>query len=384
MDFELSDEHQQIRRTVRDFAEKEVAPYCEEWEREEYFPIDLIKRIGQLGFFSAPVPEEYGGTGQGWLANAIVAEELARVCLGVAYSHNMQAGTCPMTILNWGTEEQKKTYLPKIINCEMLGCFAVTEPNAATDVAGIETTAIRKGDHYLVNGSKTWITHGTVFDVGILFAKTDPTQRHKGLSAFIITSDLPGIESKKISNKLGIRISPTAELFFDDCRVPAENLLGKEGEGFTVVESSLAYGRISVGVRGLGLAQACLESSVRYANEREQFGAKIGTFQLIKEMIAEMAVEIEATRLMIYQAATLVDQGRISRHKCNMAKYFGGEVGFRCAERTARIYGAYSYSGDFPAARYFRDSMVQIAGEGHSNILKIVIANHVLGWKLQE
>ncbi len=384
MNFDLNEQQLQIQRTVRDFAEKEVAPYCDEWEREEHYPIDLIKKMGGLGFFSAAFPEKYGGTELGWLANAIVAEELARVCLGVAYSHNMQAGTCPMTILNWATEEQKKAYLPKILSCEMLGTFAVTEPNAATDMAGIETTAIRKDNHYVINGSKTWITQGTVFDIGILFAKTDPKQRHKGLSAFIMMGDMEGLERRKIKNKLGVRISPTAELFFSDCKIPAENLLGREGEGFTIAESSLAYGRISVGVRGLGLAQACLDAGIKYANEREQFGVKIGTFQLVKEMITDMAVEVDAARLLIYQAAQLADEGRLNKHRCNIAKYYASEVGFRCAEKVCRIHGAYSYSGDYPAARYLRDSMVNIAGEGHSNIQKIVIANHVLGWKLQE
>lgn len=381
MDFELSEAHKQIRTTVRNFAEKEITPYIEKWERDEYFPKDLIKRMGELGFFGVAFPEEYGGTGMGWLANTIVAEELGRASLGVASCLNMQSGTCPVTILNWGTEEQKRKYLPRIISGEALGCFAVTEPNAATDMAAIETTAIAQGDHYVVNGSKTWITHATVFNIGILFAKTNPKERHKGLSAFIITDDIPGMERQKITDKLGTRSSDTGQLFFTDARIPKENLLGEEGQGFTIAESSLVYGRTSIAGRSLGHAQACLDAAVSYANQREQFGVKIGTFQMVKELIAEMATEVEAARLLVYKNAWLIDQGQPSRRIADMAKLYTSEVAVRAALNTMKIYGAYGYSSEYPAARLYRDAMLMTIGEGTNNIQKILLANDALGWK---
>lgn len=381
MDFELSEVHEKIRQTVREFAEKEIKPNVEKWEREEYFPRELIKRMGELGFFGVAFPEEYGGTNIGWLANTIVAEELGRISLGVASCLNMQAGTCPVTILHWGTEEQKRKYLSKIISGEWLGCFAVTEPNAASDMASIETRAILQGDHYLVSGSKTWITHATVFDVGILFAKTNPKERHKGLSCFLITSDIPGLEKQKIVDKLGTRCSDTGQLFFTDAKIPKENLLGQEGEGFQIAENSLVYGRTSIAGRALGHAQACLEAAVAYANQREQFGVKIGTFQMVKELIAEMATEVEAARLLVYKNAWLIDKGEPSRRVADMAKFFSSEVGLRAAIHTMRIYGAYGYSSEYPAARLYRDAMLMTVGEGTSNIQKILLANDALGWK---
>jgi len=262
-----------------------------------------------------------------------------------------------------------------------LGCFAVTEPDVGSDVAGIKTTAIDKGDYYLVNGAKTWITHATVFDVGILFAKTNPEARHEGLSTFVIERNMPGLEVRKITDKLGTRCSDTGEIIFEECRVPKDHLIGQPGQGFTIAQSSLTYGRISVAARGLGIAQACLDSAVKYANTREQFGLKIGKFQMNKQIIAEMVADCEAARLLVYRSAWLVDQGRADSHQAGVAKFFASEAALRAAVGAMRIHGAYGYSDEYDVARYYRDVMLMAIGEGSSNIQRILIANAALGLK---
>lgn len=381
MDFELEPEHLQIRETVRKFCLNEVTPFAEEWEREEVFPRDTIRKMGELGFFASPFPEKYGGTELGFMANSIVAEELGRASLGLACCLNMQSGTCPMTILLNGNEAQKEKYLPGIISGKLLGCFAVSEPNAGTDMAGIETKAIREGDYYLFNGSKMWITHASVFDAGVCFAKTDPTQRHKGLSAFIIERDMPGLTGISIKDKLGVRCSDTGEIVFEDCKVPKENLLGEEGQGFAIAESSLAYGRTNIAARSLGIGQAAVDAAIKYANEREQFGKKIGDFQMNKQIIADMVTNTEAARLLVYRSAWLQDQGRPSPFESTIAKFFASERAVESVIGASKIHGAYTYSSEYPIARLYRDVMLMTAGEGTSNIQRIIIANHALGRK---
>ncbi len=381
MDFELAPELVQIRDTVRKFCVNEVIPFADEWEKNEHFPRDVIGKMGGLGFFASPFPEQYGGTELGFLANIIVAEELGRASLGLACCLNMQSGTCPMTILLNGNDEQKEKYLPGIISGELLGCFAVTEPNAATDVAGIETKAVRDGNYYILNGSKMWITHSSVFDVGVCFAKTDPSQRHKGLSAFIIEKDMPGLTGIAIKDKLGVRSSDTGEIVFQDCKVPVENLIGAEGQGFAIAESSLTYGRANIAARSLGIGQAALDASLKYANEREQFGQKIGSFQMNKQIIADMVADMEAARLLVYRAAWLQDQGRPSSNESTIAKFFASEAAVKAVIGAAKIHGAYTYSSEYPIARLYRDVMLMTAGEGTSNIQRIIIANNALGGK---
>ena len=381
MDFDLAPELIQIRDTVRKFCLNEVIPFAEEWEKDEHFPSDVIRKMGGLGFFASPFPEQYGGTELGFLANIIVAEELGRASLGLACCLNMQSGTCPMTILLNCNEGQKQKYLPGIISGELLGCFAVTEPNAATDMAAIETKAIRDGDYYILNGTKMWITHASVFDVGVCFAKTDPTQRHKGLSAFIIERDMPGLKGIPEKNKLGVRSSDTGQIVFEDCRVPKENLIGEEGQGFKIAESSLTYGRANIAARSLGIGQAAVDASLKYANEREQFGQKIGYFQMNKQIIADMVAEIDAARLLVYRAAWLQDQGRPSSTESTIAKFYASEAAVRAVIGAAKIHGAYTYSSEYPVARLYRDVMLMTAGEGTSNIQRLIIANNALGWK---
>ena len=381
MDFDLAPELIQIRDTVRKFCLNEVIPLAEEWEKDEHFPSDVIRKMGGLGFYASPFPEQYGGTELGFLANIIVAEELGRASLGLACCLNMQSGTCPMTILLNCNEKQKQKYLPGIISGELLGCFAVTEPNAATDMAAIETKAIRDGDYYILNGTKMWITHASVFDVGVCFAKTDPTQRHKGLSAFIIERDMPGLKGIPEKNKLGVRSSDTGQIVFEDCRVPKENLIGEEGQGFKIAESSLTYGRANIAARSLGIGQAAVDASLKYANEREQFGQKIGYFQMNKQIIADMVAEIDAARLLVYRAAWLQDQGRPSSTESTIAKFYASEAAVRAVIGAAKIHGAYTYSSEYPVARLYRDVMLMTAGEGTSNIQRLIIANNALGWK---
>ena len=381
MDFDLAPELIQIRDTVRKFCLNEVIPLAEEWEKDEHFPSDVIRKMGGLGFYASPFPEQYGGTELGFLANIIVAEELGRASLGLACCLNMQSGTCPMTILLNCNEGQKQKYLPGIISGELLGCFAVTEPNAATDMAAIETKAIRDGDYYILNGTKMWITHASVFDVGVCFAKTDPTQRHKGLSAFIIERDMPGLKGIPEKNKLGVRSSDTGQIVFEDCRVPKENLIGEEGQGFKIAESSLTFGRANIAARSLGIGQAAVDASLKYANEREQFGQKIGYFQMNKQIIADMVAEIDASRLLVYRAAWLQDQGRPSSTESTIAKFYASEAAVRAVIGAAKIHGAYTYSSEYPVARLYRDVMLMTAGEGTSNIQRLIIANNALGWK---
>lgn len=379
MDFKLEPNHKQVRDAVREFCEKEVVPFADEWEKEEIFPRDTISKMGELGFFTMPFPEKYGGTDLGFLANIIVAEELGRASLGLACCLNMQSGTCPMTILLNCTEAQKEKYLPGIISGKLLGCFAVSEPNAATDMAGIEATAIREGDYYIFNGSKMWITHASVFDTGICFAKTDPTQRHKGLSAFIIERDTPGLTGNREKNKLGVRCSDTGEIVFKDCKVPKENLIGEEGQGFSIAESALTYGRANIAARSLGVSQAAVDASIKYAKTREQFGKKIGYFQMNKQVIADMVTETEASRLLVYRAAWLQDKGLPSANESTIAKFYASEAAVRAVIGAAKIHGAYTYSSDYPIGRLYRDVMLMTAGEGTSNIQRIIIANNALG-----
>jgi glutaryl-CoA dehydrogenase (non-decarboxylating) len=381
MDFQFESEHIQIRETVKKFCKNEVEPFAEQWEKEEIFPVDTIKKMGGLGFFASPFPEQYGGTELGFLANIIVAEELGKASLGLACCLNMQSGTCPMTILLNGNEEQKEKYLPGIISGEILGCFAVTEPNAATDVAGIETKALLEGNQYVFNGSKMWITHASVFDAGVCFAKTDPSQRHKGLSAFIIEREMPGLTGIAEKDKLGVRCSDTGQIVFEDCKVPKENLIGEEGQGFKIAESSLTYGRANIAARSLGIGQAAVDASIKYASEREQFGQRIGAFQMNKQIIADMVAEIEASRLLVYRAAWLQDNNLPSSNESTIAKFYASEAAVRAVIGAAKIHGAYTYSSEYPIARLYRDVMLMTAGEGTSNIQRIIIANNALGWK---
>jgi len=311
----------------------------------------------------------------------IIAEEVSRALAALGTFFNMAGVTVPLTILNWGNEEQKKKYIPPIISGKIFGCFGLTEPNAGTDAAALQTTARKDGDVYILNGTKIWITNATIFGAGLCFARTDPKLKHRGISAFIVERSMPGIKTSKIENKFGHRASPTGEVLFEDCRVPKENLLGKEGEGFFYALNALDFGRVTVAARCVGIAQACIDAAVKYADQREQFGEKIGSFQMVQSQIAEMVIETEAARWLVYRAAWLEDQRKPHSLEGAMAKYFASETAVRAARNALTIFGAYGYSDEFPVGRYFRDAYLYIAAEGSNNIQKVLVAQDALGWK---
>ena len=381
MDFKLSEELQALRETARDFADKEIVPYVEKWEEQSYFPREVMKKMADLGFYGTLVPEEYGGNGMGFLAGTIVTEEVARASASLRVTLNMQTFGPAVSILRYGSEEQKKKYLPKIVSTEMISCFAITEPNAGSDIMSMKTTAIPKGDYFLVNGSKTWISNAQVADLCILYAYHDPAAKSKGLSTFLLDMHLPGISTRPL-NKLGLHSAPTGEITLEDVKVPQNALLGTLGDGVKHVFGSLNQTRLSCAAGGVGIAQACLEAAVKYCNERSQFGQQIGQFQMNQDMIAVMATELEAARLLVYKAAAQKDEGNLGNVlETSMAKYYAGEVAGKAADFAMRILSAYGYSTEYPVARYYRDAKsIQIV-EGTANIQKTIIALDQLGYR---
>jgi glutaryl-CoA dehydrogenase (non-decarboxylating) len=381
MDFKLSEELEAIRKTARDFAEKEIAPFADKWETEHYFPREVIKKMANLGFYGTLIPEEYGGNGMGFLAATIITEEIARASASLRVTFNMQTYGPALSILRYGTEEQKKKYIPKLVSTDMLGCFAITEPNAGSDVMAMKTTAIPKGDYFLANGSKTWISNAQLADLCILYAYHDPAAKSKGLSTFLLDMHLPGITTRPL-DKLGLHSAPTGEIILEDVRVPKDALLGTLGDGVKHVFGSLNQTRLSCAAGGLGIAQACLDASVKYCNERVQFGQQIGQYQMNQDMIAVMATELEAARFLTYRAAVQKDEGLLGNvWETSMAKYYAGEVAGRAADFAMRILSAYGYSTEYPVARYYRDAKsIQIV-EGTANIQKTIIALDQLGYR---
>ncbi|MCF8107907.1 MAG: acyl-CoA dehydrogenase family protein [Desulfohalobiaceae bacterium] len=383
MDFQLSKEHIMLQKSVREFARKQIAPYAETWDAEHYLPVEeVIRPMGELGYFGAVIPEAYGGEDMGWLAAAIITEEIARVSSSLRVQYNLSAIGCAYPIYQYGTDEAKARYVARLCSGELLGGFAITEPNAGSDVMSMETTAVDAGDHWVINGSKTWISNANQADVMILYCYTDREKRGKGLSAFIIElKNFNGIKTTDLE-KIGSHSSPTGEIFFQDTRVPKENLLGAPGDGAKIVFSSLNNTRISAAAGAVGCAQACLDIVIRYCNERRQFGRPIGEFQMNQEMIARMSTDIEAARLLVYRGAWQKDAGRLNNGlEVAQAKYFAGETAMRCAESAMRILGAYGYSTEYPLARFYRDIPTYVLVEGSANICKQIIAMDQLGYR---
>jgi glutaryl-CoA dehydrogenase (non-decarboxylating) len=381
MDFQLSEELQAVRDMVRDFAAEKIAPFADQWDMEHYFPYEeVIKPMAELGFFGTVIPEEYGGNNMGWLATMIITEEIARASSSLRVQINMEALGCAFTIFRYGSEALKKKYVPKLVNGEHLGGFGITEPNAGSDVMALKSTAEDKGDHWLLNGSKTWISNSNIADVLVYYAFTDRSAGGRGLSAFVIEpKNFNGISTTDL-DKMGSRSSPTGELYLEDTRVPKENILGKPGDGAKIVFGSLNQTRLSAAAGGVGLAQACLDSITKYCNEREQFGKPIGTFQMNQDLVAQLVVEIEAARLIVYKAAWQKDQGNLNNNlEVAMAKYIAGEVASKAANYAMRILGAYGYSTEYPVARYYRDAPTYFMVEGSANICKWIIAQDQLG-----
>jgi glutaryl-CoA dehydrogenase (non-decarboxylating) len=383
MQFALTKELEMLKKSVREFAAKKIAPYANEWDENHYFPYkEVIKPMGELGFFGTVIPEEYGGEDMGWLAAMIVTEEIARASSSLRVQINMQTLGCAYTIFKYGTDDVKKKYVPKLVSADYVGGFGITEPDAGSDVMAMASTAEDKGDHWLLNGSKTWISNANVADAIIYYAYTDKSQGSRGLSAFVVEmKNFNGIKTSKLE-KMGSHSSPTGEIFLTDTRVPKENILGKPGDGAKIVFSSLNQTRLSAAAGGVGLAQACLDTAVKYCNQRKQFGKSIGEFQMNQDMIAQMSTEIEAARLLVYRAAWAKDQGNLNNGlDVAQAKYFSGEVATKCATYAMRILGAYGYSTEYPVARFYRDAPTYSMVEGSANICKMIIALDQLGVK---
>jgi len=381
MDFKLPKEHEMLRKAVREFMNKKVAPNADEWDAKHYLPYkEAIKPMGKLGFFGTVIPEEYGGEEMGWLAAMIVTEEIARVSSSLRVQVNMQVLGCAFTIYTYGSEALRKKYVAKLCNAQYMGGFGITESDAGSDVMAMQSTAEDQGDHWLLNGSKTWISNANVADVLIYYAYTDRSKGSKGLSAFAIEpKNFNGIKTTALE-KMGSHSSPTGELFLDNTKVPKENILGKPGDGAKIVFSSLNQTRLSAAAGAVGLAQACLETVTKYCGERKQFGKPIGEFQMNQDMVAQMSTEIEAARLLVYKAAVAKDDGRLNNGlDVAQAKYFAGEVVTKCVNYAMRILGAYGYSTEYPVARYYRDAPTYTMVEGSSNICKWIIALDQLG-----
>jgi glutaryl-CoA dehydrogenase (non-decarboxylating) len=382
MDFGLSEELVMLQDMVRSFAAGKIAPYADEWDAKHYFPYEeAVKPMGELGLFGTVIPEEYGGNGMGWLAAMIITEEIARASSSLRVQINMQELGCAYTIYRYGSEELKKKYISRLVSAELLGAFAITEPQAGSDVMAIKSTAEDKGDHWLLNGTKTWISNATVGGINIYYAYTDKSQGARGLSAFVLELDdkSNGITVTDL-DKMGSRSSPTGEIILENTKVPKGNILGKPGDGAKIVFGSLAQSRLSAAAGGVGLAQACLDAVTKYAMEREQFGQAIGYFQMNQDLIAQMVTDIESARLMVYKAAWQKDQGNLNNNlEVAQAKYLAGELAYKCSQYAMRILGAYGYSTEYPVARYFRDAPTYAMVEGSANVCKFIIAQDQLG-----
>ena len=379
MDFSLSEEQQLLKKTVREFAETELGPHSREWDERQEFPREVFTQLGQLGLMGVVWPPEYGGAGMTTLDYAVVMEELARVDAGVALSVAAHNSLCSGHIFLAGTEEQKKKYLAPLARGEKIGCWGLTENSAGSDAGGTKTTAVRGADCWVLNGSKTFITNGRLADTAVVMAVTDKTKDKKGISAFIVERGTRGFRSGKKEDKLGVRSSDTSELVFEDCRIPAANLLGKEGYGFIDTLRILDRGRIGIAAFSVGIAQAALEASHRYATDRRQFGHAIADFQAIQFKIADMATKLEAARLLTWRAASLRDAGREHTTESSMAKLFASETAVEVAMEAVQIHGGYGYIKDYPVERYLRDSKLGTIGEGTSEVQRLVIARELLG-----
>jgi glutaryl-CoA dehydrogenase (non-decarboxylating) len=383
MDFGLSKELSMLKKAVAEFAKKKIAPYADEWDANNYFPYkEAVRPMGELGFFGTVIPEEYGGDNMGWLAAMIVTEEIAKASSSLRVQVNMQVLGCAYTIYKYGSEALKQKYIQKLCTAEYLGGFGITEADAGSDTMSMKTTAEEQEDCFLLNGSKTWISNAHLADVLICYAYTDKSKGSKGLSAFVIEpKNFPGIKSSLLE-KLGSHSSPTGELFFDNVKIPKENLLGKAGDGARILFGSLNNTRLSAAAGGVGLAQACLDEAIKYCNTRVQFGQKIGQFQMNQDMIAQMSTDIEASRLLVYKAAVAKDNGQVNNGlDVAQAKLSAGETATKCAQFAMRILGAYGYSTEYPVARYYRDAPTYSMVEGSTNICKMIIALDQLGIK---
>jgi len=378
MNFQPTENQDMIRQMVKDFADKEIRPHVMEWDESQEFPVPLFKKAGELGLMGVLVPQEYGGSGLGYFEYVTVLKEIGRVCGSIGLSVAAHNSLCTGHILQFGNEEQKKRWLPKLATAEWIGAWGLTEQNTGSDAGGMLTTAVEDGDQYILNGSKNFITHGKSGDIATVIVRTGEKGDSHGMTAFVVEKGTPGFSAGKKENKLGMRASETTELIFDNCRVPKENLLGKVGEGFVQAMKVLDGGRISIAALSLGIAQGAYDVALKYSKEREQFGRPISSFQAIAFKLADMATEIEAAELLTMQAADLKNRGKKVTKESSFAKYYASEVAVRASTEAVQIFGGYGYTKDFPAEKFYRDSKLCTIGEGTSEIQKLVIAREVL------
>lgn len=378
MDFLLNEEEKMMQDMVRNFSQKEVAPIAAKLDETGEFPVDLVKKMGELGLMGVDVPEEYGGAGMNYLCYAIAIEEIARYCGNTSVIMSVNNSLVCSPLQKFATEEQKKRFLVPLASGKKLGCFGLTEPNAGSDAGGIQTTAVKDGNHYILNGSKIFITNATNADAALIFASTNKALKHKGITCFIVEKGTPGFEVGKVEHKLGINASGTAELVLQDVRIPEEQRLGSEGEGFKIAMYTLDCGRIGIAAQALGIARGALEESIKFAKERVQFGKPIAEFQAIQWMIADMATEIDAARLLVRRAAFLKDSGHKFSKESSMAKLYAAETAMRATTKAIQIHGGYGYSKEYPVERYFRDAKITEIYEGTSEIQRLVISSNIL------
>ena len=378
MDFEYTEEQVQLRRAVREFAEAEIKPHVMEWDEAQTFPMEVIRKLGKLGYMGAIFPEEYGGAGLGYVEYSIIIEELSRVDGSVGIILAAHTSLCSNHIYKAGNEEQKKKYLPKLTSGDWLGCWSLTEPEAGSDAAGTRTSAVRKGDDWIVNGSKTFTTNAHYADICVGMAVTDKTKSQHGISAFLFETGTPGFRAGRKENKLGLRASATGEVIFTDCRLAASQLCGKEGEGFVDSLRILDGGRISIAALSLGMAQGAFDAALGYSKQRKQFGRPISEFQAIQHKLVDMATKIDASRLLLYRAANRLNQGKRVTRESAMAKLFASEAAVWIANEAVQIHGGYGFIKDYPVEKFYRDVKLCTIGEGTSEIQRMVIARQLL------
>lgn len=378
MDFQLTEEQMSIREMVREFSRKEIAPHIMTYDESKEFPLEIIKKLGELGLLGIIYPASVGGAGMGYIEYALIVEELSAIdpSIGLIVAAHNSLGT--LHIYNYGSEKQKREYIPRLMKGDSLAAWALTEPGSGSDAKALKTTAVKKGPKWVLNGSKTFITNANYSDYHVVIARTDPTKGTRGISAFVVEKGTPGFKIGKNLNKLGMRASDTAELFFDNCEVPEENLLGKEGEGFHQAMAILDGGRISIGAMCVGIARGAYEHALKYSQEREAFGQKIGDFQAIKFKLADMATHIDAARLLIWRSAWMKDQNKPLNLESAMAKLYASEVAVQVANEAVQIFGGYGFIKEYPVEKFYRDAKLGTIGEGTSEILRLVISRELL------
>jgi len=378
VDFHLSAEQIEIQQTVRKFARNEIAPLAEELDRDERFPLGLVKKMGEMGLLGLMIPEQYGGTGAGVVTSCVVGEEVSYACASAAFVYGASAVLCAHNLARNCSEEQKKKYLPALASGEKLGAMAMTEPDAGSDVLSMRTSAEKRDGEYILNGTKTFITNGPIADIILVYARTDKNAGPRGISAFIVENAFPGFSVGKEFKKMGMRGSPTSELFFEDCRVPAENLIGHENGGLKILMSGLDVERVLMGCLGVGIAQAAFDASVKYAKERVQFGQPLITFEMIGEMLANMSTDIEAARLLTLKAAALCDEGVRATVEASHAKLFSAEAAMRTTTNAVQIHGGYGYMQEFGVERLMRDAKILAIGGGTSQVQQLIIMRELM------